>query len=91
MKEKNDIAMQVFTMPVLKKLLEKGYRYIQVKGLTTTGQVDHIMANYLLLIPFLQLPADKAEIEVYEAIDSPIIKAWAESGDETIFIKKQFV
>jgi len=83
--------MYVFTVPVLQKLRSKGYRFIQVEGVTTTGNVDHIVGNYIVLTPFHQLPEEAGVIEVYESIESPIMQQWAESGDQTIVIKRKFL
>jgi hypothetical protein len=91
MRDKKEIGMDVFTVPVLQKLKHKGYQFIQVEGVTTTGRVDHIVGSYMLLTPFYQLPERIGIIEVYESIESPIIQQWAESGDQTIVVKRKFL
>ncbi|PZF72638.1 hypothetical protein [Taibaiella soli] len=90
MKEKKEVGMPAFTVSVLQNLKAKGYQFIQVEGITSTGYVDHIIGNYIVLTPFYQLPEGPGLIEVYESIESPIIQSWAESGDETIVVKRKF-
>lgn len=91
MKEKKEIAMYVFTVPVLQKLKSNGYQFIQVEGVTSTGYVDHIVGNYIVLTPFHQRPDGSGAVEVYESIESPIIQEWAESGDQTIVVKRKYL
>ena len=71
-----------FDIHVLEKLKRKGYKYVQIKGLTVDKHYDYIEPSFLLLVPLVKLPTDQNQKDIYEPILSPILKQWAtETGD----------
>jgi hypothetical protein len=70
-------ATTPFTPGVLDALRRKGYRFVQVRGLTVEGHYDYIEPSRLVLIPFRELPAQPEDKDIYEPIDSELLLAWA--------------
>ncbi|BAV07053.1 hypothetical protein SAMN05421788_102317 [Filimonas lacunae] len=78
-------------MQIWQILKEKGYAYLQVKALTSDGRTDYISTSYIILEPFYQLPGEPNQIEIFEPIDSPIFKNWAQAEDDTILVLKKYL
>jgi hypothetical protein len=71
-----------FDVHVLENLKSKGYKYVQIKGLTTDKHYDYIEPSFLLLVPLIKLPSDQNQKDIYEPIMSPILEQWAtEAGN----------
>ena len=51
-------------------------------GLTPDCHIDFIEPVCILLVPLKELPKENARRDVYEAIDSEIIVAWATNATE---------
>ena len=72
-----------FSKTMLAQLKKQGYKYLQIKGHTHDNRIDHIQPHYLILIPFKEFPQDKRDIEIYEPINSDILRSWADSQTGT--------
>jgi hypothetical protein len=72
-----------FTKDVLTQLRADGYRYVKVKGYTLDKRPDYIDPYYILLVPVKEAQTGKGTLEIYEAIDSPILNGWAEGDTGT--------
>lgn len=75
---------QLFTQKKLEQLIGKGYRYVQVKGLTTDYHYDYIEPSRIVLIPLRELPADQSAKDIYEPIDSQLLLSWACERDNRL-------
>lgn len=76
-------SMTSFNTKTLEDLRRRGFLFVQVKGLTIDNHYDYIEPSKLVLIPLRALPADPAEKDIYEAVDSDLLRSWAadeESG-----------
>ena len=71
-----------FDVNILKALKKDGYKYVQIKGLTTDKRYDYLAPRLLLLVPLKELPADQREKDIYEPIPSPILEQWATESDD---------
>ena len=65
------------TMAALEALKKRGFRYVQVKGFTADKRLDYMEPRYLVLIPIMALPVDSGKVEIYESIDSKLLRDWA--------------
>ena len=88
---KNDIeeafaSTTKLSLPLLQKLKEKGFRYVQVMGFTTDRRLDYMEPRFLLLVPIRELSDDPEKKEIYEPIDSRILEDWANAPDDGIKI-----
>jgi len=72
------------SVEVLDRLYEKGWRFVQVKGITADLHYEHIEPHHFILIPIKQLPKEQADKDVYEPIDSDLLRLWAGQPDETV-------
>lgn len=73
-----------FNTQKLQELIRKGYKFVQVMGLTADCHYDVTQPHCILLIPLRELPRDNARKDVYEPIDSEIIAAWAENVSDYV-------
>ncbi len=71
-----------FTRAVMESLMNKGFRYVQVKGVTSDKKLDYMEPRYLVLIPMKALPDTPGSIEIYEAINSKLLQEWANHPHE---------
>src|SRR5215472_5594278 len=68
-------------------LLEmKGYKYVQVKGLTTDHHYDYVEPSRMVLIPMKELPADPGKKDIYAPIRSSILRQWITEKNERLEI-----
>lgn len=77
-------SMTPFDTKALEELQTRGYLFVQVKGLTRDNHYDYIEPNELVLIPLRSLPADPAKKDIYDAIDSDLLRSWAADGGSGI-------
>jgi hypothetical protein len=77
-----------FNRKSLKKLENKGYRFVQVKGLTSDHHYEHVEPDCFLLIPLRELPDDPARKDIYAPIAGGILLKWADEkqGSPEIYI-----
>ena len=76
------------TVPALQALEGKGFKFVQVVGLTLDNHYDYVDPHSLLLLPIKELPTDQAKKDIYEPIGSEMLKEWAnDTGSNTqVFI-----
>ena len=65
----------------LNKLQEKGYRYLQVQGYTLDHHPEYVEPHYLMLVPIKELSVNPEKMDIYEEINSDLIKAWVNAAD----------
>ena len=71
-----------FDLKTLEKLESKGYKYVQIKGLTLDKHYDYIEPHFLVLVPLKDLPTDPNQKDIYEPIGSKILQQWAKEKNE---------
>jgi hypothetical protein len=71
-----------FNVNALLRLQDKGYKFVQIKGLTIDKHVDYVEPHYLLLVPLMELPTDAMRKDIYEPIKSELLYKWAAEPDE---------
>lgn len=71
-----------FDTEVLEDLKRKGYKYVQIKGLTIDRRYDYIAPHLMVLMPMNELPSDPGKKDIYEPIGSAILAQWAMEEDE---------
>jgi hypothetical protein len=74
-------AMVPLTVGLLEQLYGAGWRFVQVKGITVDLHYEHIEPHHFVLIPMKQLPKDQGDKDVYEPIDSELLRSWALETD----------
>jgi len=77
----NFLRNKPLTFEALNNLQEKGYRYLQVQGYTLDHHPEYVEPHYLMLVPIKKLSASPGKMEIYEDIDSDLIKEWAKAGN----------
>ncbi|HLX93451.1 MAG TPA: hypothetical protein VKR32_17325 [Puia sp.] len=70
-------SLPALTLSSLQHLKEKGFQYVQVRGMTRDHRPDYMEPHYLMLVPIKDLPRDQSQKDVYADIDSKIILEWA--------------
>jgi hypothetical protein len=70
-------SLSVLTIASLKRLKEKGFEFVQVKGMSTDHRPDYMEPHYLMLVPMKKLPDDPSQKDVYTPIGSSILIDWA--------------
>ncbi|HEU0111605.1 MAG TPA: hypothetical protein VFQ73_12055, partial [Flavisolibacter sp.] len=65
------------TQSALLKIEKEGFKYVQVKGLTTDKHYDYIDPHFLVLVPMKELPVDQDKKDIYEPISSELLLQWA--------------
>jgi hypothetical protein len=83
-------ATTKLSIEALQTLEDKGYRFVQVIGLTLDKHYDYVEPHFLILIPMKELPTDQSKKGIYEPIGSDLLKQWAvDSNSSTdVFISK---
>ena len=78
------------SVKALANIEKKGYKYVQVIGLTMDRHYDYVEPYFFMLVPCKELPTDPARKEIFEPVDSELLRAWArEKNDDTqVFIAK---
>ena len=71
-----------FDVNMLETLARQGYKYVQIKGLTTDKRYDYLAPRFLLLVPLKELPSDPRQKDIYEPIPSRILEQWAKESDD---------
>lgn len=70
-------ATAPFNLEALEELKRQGFLFVQVKGLTIDNHYDYIEPSKFILVPLRALPTEAADKDIYEAIDSQLLLAWA--------------
>jgi hypothetical protein len=89
---KNEVKKDIklpgrLTVESLQKLKSQGFRYVQVKGFTKDNHLDYMEPDYLILVPFKELPKGAELKEIYAPVDSKILKDWAGAPDVGIEVR----
>ena len=71
-----------FNVEALESLLNQGYKFVQVKGLTIDRHYDYVEPHYLVLVPCKELPTDPMKLDIYEPIQSELLFKWARETNE---------
>ena len=71
---------------MLEALEREGYKYVQIKGLSTDKRFDYLAPRFLLLVPLKELPTDPRDKDIYEPLPSPILEQWAKEADDHLKI-----
>ncbi len=70
------------TVSALKALRKKGYQYVQVKAFSSDKHFDYVDPRMFIMVPIRELPSDQVSMEIYEPIESELLKRWAEEADD---------
>jgi hypothetical protein len=83
-------ATTPLSLRALQTLEDKGFKFVQVKGLTLDKHYEYIEPHYLLLLPIKELPTDQSNKDIYEPIGSDLLKQWANDSNTNtdVFISK---
>lgn len=82
-----------FNRKTLDKLLEEGYNYVQVRGLTIDKHYDYIEPSLLVLVPLKELPVTSLKKDIYEPVNSELLYKWAAEKNENpeiVIVNKHF-
>jgi hypothetical protein len=71
-----------FNKKALDQLQSKGYKFVQVKGLTVDKHYDYVEPHFLVLVPMKELPTDPFKRDIYEPIGSDLLYQWASEKNE---------
>jgi hypothetical protein len=83
--ERRNASTQL-SISALQRLEQKGYKYVQIKGLTADKHYEYVEPYYWVLIPMKELPLDPAKRDIYEPINSDILKQWALDISDTQYV-----
>jgi hypothetical protein len=72
------------TPQYLQKLKDSGFRYVQIKSYSWDHREDYMAPRYFILTPIKDFFNDSLPNEIYESINSRIIKDWSNSTDDEI-------
>jgi hypothetical protein len=70
------------SVKALDNLQLKGYRFVQVHGLTLDRHFDYMEPSIMVFVPFKELPTDPLERDIYEPINSELLYKWAAEKNE---------
>lgn len=70
------------TLKALEALEEKGFQYVQVKAFTSDRHFDYVEPSMFIMFPLRELPTDPLKKDIYEPINSELLKAWASEDNE---------
>ncbi|MBK8520527.1 MAG: hypothetical protein WAT20_15860 [Ferruginibacter sp.] len=76
----NFLCHMPLTNEALHNLQQKGYKYVQVQGYTLDHHPEYVEPHYLMLVPIKSLSANREKMDIYEDINSDLIKEWAKAG-----------
>ena len=77
----NFLSHKPLTSEALNNLQEKGYKYLQVQGYTLDHHPEYVEPHYLMLVPIKDLSVRREQMDIYEEIDSSLIKEWVKAGN----------
>lgn len=70
----------------LKKLKNSGYRYVQIRSYTSDRREDYMAPDYYVLTPIKDFSDNPDNMEIYESINSPILKYWSRLTDDELIV-----
>jgi hypothetical protein len=74
-------ANTLLSAKALDKLQQKGFRFVQVMGLTMDKHFDYMEPSFMLLVPMRELPTNPLDRDIYEPTDSELLYQWAAEKD----------
>ena len=77
----NFLFHKPLTNEALDNLQQKGYKYLQVQGYTLDHHSEYVEPHYLMLVPIKSLSANREKMDIYEDIDSDLIRDWVKAGN----------
>lgn len=77
----NLLSHKPLTSEALDNLQLKGYKYLQVQGYTLDHHPEYVEPHYLMLVPIKALSVKPEQMDIYEDIDSSLIKEWIKDAD----------
>lgn len=77
----NFLSHGPLTFEALDNLQQKGYKYLQVQGYTLDHHPEYVEPHYLMLVPIKDLSVKREQMDIYEDIDSNLIKEWVKAGN----------
>jgi hypothetical protein len=72
------------TPQYLQKLKDSGFKYVQIRSYSWDHREDYMTPHYFILTPIKDFFNKTLDNEIYEPINSSIIKAWSNSTDDEI-------
>jgi hypothetical protein len=77
-----------YSPEIVEQLKRDGYKYFSIVGYSQDRRPTYMEPRYILLTPIRDLSKNGAN-EIYEPIDSDILKKWATHATETkIFVAR---
>ena len=70
------------TVDLLLALEKKGFQYVQVKGFSSDKHFDYVDPRVFIMVPMKELPTDPLLKDIYEPINSKLLRRWATEKDE---------
>jgi hypothetical protein len=80
------MATVPLTQNALQNIEKQGFKYVQVKGLTTDKHYDYIDPSCLVLIPMKELPVEQDKKDIYEPVTSALLQKWASEKQDYLEI-----
>ena len=77
----NFLSHKPLTSEALNHLQQKGYKYLQIQGYTLDHHPEYVEPHYLMLVPIKELSVKREQMDIYEEIDSSLIKEWVKAGN----------
>jgi len=77
----NYLSHRPLTQEALNSLKDKGYKYLQVQGYTLDHHAEYVEPHYLMLVPIKALSGNRAKMDIYEDINSDLIRDWIKTGN----------
>jgi hypothetical protein len=71
-----------FNAKALDSLQSKGFKFVQIKGLTADKHYDYVEPHCLVLVPMKELPTDPLKRDIYEPTGSALLYQWASEKNE---------
>ncbi len=75
-----------FSVQALDNLQSRGYKFVQVVGLTADNHYDYTDPDFLVLLPLKELPTDPQKRDIYEPLESELLYKWAAEATEHLRI-----
>jgi hypothetical protein len=72
------------TLQALRSLENSGYKYVQVRGLTIDHHYDYMEPHCIILLPMKELPTAQINKDIYEPVDSDLLREWARDTNDTM-------
>ncbi|MBN8851033.1 MAG: hypothetical protein BGO55_28970 [Sphingobacteriales bacterium 50-39] len=73
---------RILTVGMLESLRKKGYKFVQVKGITVDNHYDYTEPSRLSLVPNRELPTREEQRDIYEPLESELLQHWAEHPED---------